>query len=274
MKVSSTRIGVLGAARIVRTAQFAPEQHMDGIEISGIAVRVPQRAQAFAAKRGIPRTHSSYEAMLTDPEIDAVYFALPAALHAEWLISAVQAGKHVPCEKLFTSNAAAATRVASVAATSDRVVMEAYHTHYQPQHGRLREILVAGEIGKIRSARATFCIPVPPGRDIRWNPASGGGSLLDVGYYPVRAPEVHLHLSAGNISGLHSSRGRRRHGFRSSSTTTPDPRRPLQRGRHGTPPVISISKQGLTHCQRTDGSPTARSTAGRVAPPRTSCIKL
>lgn len=125
--------------------------------------------------------------MIADPDIDAVYVALPAALHAEWTIASVQAGKHVLCEKPFTSNTAAAQRVESVAASSDRVVMEAYHTHYHPLHSRLRGILASGEIGNVRSAWATFCIPVPPGRDIRWNLALGGGSLLDVGYCPVRA---------------------------------------------------------------------------------------
>lgn len=124
--------------------------------------------------------------MLADPDIDAVYVPLPAALHADWTIAAVQAGKHVLCEKPFASNTAAAERVASVTAGSDRVVMEAYHTHYHPLHGRLAEILASGEIGKVHSVRATFCVPIPPGRDIRWNLALGGGSLLDVGYYPVR----------------------------------------------------------------------------------------
>jgi len=131
--------------------------------------------------------HESYEALLADPDIDAVYVPLPAALHAEWTIAALQAGKHVLCEKPFTSNADAAQMVADETAASDRVVMEAYHSHFHPLYGRLRDIIASAEIGTVRSARAVFCIPIPPGGDIRWNPELGGGGLLDVGYYPVRA---------------------------------------------------------------------------------------
>lgn len=181
------RVGIFGAARIAEEALLSPARQLEGVHIAAIAARDPQRARAYANEHGIPRIHSSYEAMLADPDIDAVYVPLPAALHAEWTIASVQAGKHVLCEKPFASNTAAAERVASVASGSDRVVMEAYHTHYHPLHARLGEILASGEIGKIRSAWATFCVPIPPGRDIRWNLALGGGSLLDVGYYPVRS---------------------------------------------------------------------------------------
>lgn len=186
LEIKPVRIGVLGAARIVKDALLAPARQVDGVHVAAIAARDPHRARAYANEHGVPRVHSSYEAMLADPDIDAVYVPLPAALHAEWTIASVQAGKHVLCEKPFASNTAAAERVASVAAGSDRVVMEAYHTQYHPLHGRLGEILSSGEIGRILSARATFCVPIPPGRDIRWNLALGGGSLLDVGYYPVR----------------------------------------------------------------------------------------
>ena len=130
--------------------------------------------------------HPSYQALLADPELDAVYVPLPAALHAQWTIAAIDAGKHVLCEKPFTSNTAAAERVAVVASASDRVVMEAYHSHYHPLQRRLREMVASGELGSITSARASFCVPLPPGRNIRWNLALGGGGLLDVGYYPVR----------------------------------------------------------------------------------------
>ncbi|WP_284980341.1 Gfo/Idh/MocA family oxidoreductase [Arthrobacter sp. fls2-241-R2A-200] len=180
------RIGVLGAARIANEALLAPARLVNGVHVTATAARNIDRARAYADKHDIPRVHSSYESMLADPDIDAVYVPLPAALHAEWTIASLQAGKHVLVEKPFTSNTAAAESVASFAANSDRVVMEAYHTHYHPLHGRLREILASGEIGKVHSARATFCIPIPPGRDIRWNLRLGGGSLLDIGYYPVR----------------------------------------------------------------------------------------
>jgi len=180
------RIGILGTARIGYEALLVPAQQVQGVHVAVIASRDPARARAYAARYRIPRVHSSYEALLTDPDIDAVYIPLPAALHAEWTIAAIEAGKHVLCEKPFTSNAEAAARVASVADGSGQVVMEAYHTHHHPLHARLREIVASGEVGQIHTASATFCIPIPPNRDIRWNLTLGGGSLLDVGYYPVR----------------------------------------------------------------------------------------
>ncbi|WP_404434652.1 Gfo/Idh/MocA family oxidoreductase [Microbacterium lacus] len=180
------RVGVLGAARIVKAALLEPSRGIAGVEVTAIAARDRDRAVAGAERGGIPRVHGSYVELLADPDIDAVYVPLPAALHARWTIAAIQAGKHVLCEKPFTSNSEAAQRVAHAADGTDRRVMEAYHSHYHPLYGRLREILGSGEIGAVRSARATFCIPIPPGRDIRWNPALAGGGLLDVGYYPVR----------------------------------------------------------------------------------------
>jgi predicted dehydrogenase len=181
------RIGILGAARIVHGALLAPAHKVPGVRVAAIAARDQDRAKTYATKHKVPRVHPTYDALLADPEIDAVYIPLPAALHAQWTLAAIEAGKHVLCEKPFTSNAESASRVASGAANSDRVVMEAYHTHYHPLHRRLREIVASGEIGQIHSAEASFCIPIPPGRDIRWNLALGGGGLLDVGYYPVRA---------------------------------------------------------------------------------------
>jgi len=181
------RIGALGAARIVKGALLTPTHQMTGVEVTAIAARDRARASAYAATSGIRHVHQSYDALLADPDVDAVYVPLPAALHAEWTIASVEAGKHVLCEKPFTSNAAAAQRVADETSASDRVVMEAYHSHFHPLYGRLREIIASGEIGRARSARAAFCVPIAPGRDIRWNPDLGGGGLLDVGYYPVRA---------------------------------------------------------------------------------------
>ncbi|WP_228375142.1 Gfo/Idh/MocA family protein [Demequina iriomotensis] len=192
------RIGVLGAARIVKDALVAPAADLPGVEVAALAARDRARAEAAARRHRIPEVHGSYEAMLEDPAIDAVYVPLPAALHAQWTIAAARAGKHVLCEKPFTSHSDAAVRVAEETAATGVVVMEAYHTHHHPLMGRLREILAGGELGTVRRARATFCAPIPPGRDIRWNLALGGGGLLDIGYYPVRmlrelfggAPEV------------------------------------------------------------------------------------
>lgn len=180
------RIGILGAASITRDALLRPAAVVQGVEVAAVAARDPERAAAFAVKHRIPRVHASYEDLLRDPTVDAVYVPLPAALHAEWTIAAVRAGKHVLCEKPFTTNADSAAIVASTVARSPRVVMEAYHSYYHPLRARLHEIVRSGELGDIRSASATFCVPIPPGRNIRWDFALGGGGLLDVGYYPLR----------------------------------------------------------------------------------------
>jgi predicted dehydrogenase len=200
------RIGVLGAARIVRGALLQPSMNVTGMDVAAIAARDPRRAAAYAIKHRIRNVRHSYEELLGDPDIDAVYIPLPAALHEEWTIAAIHAGKHILCEKPFTSNAAAAERVRAVAATSDVVVMEAYHSHHHPLRHRLHEILASGELGEIRSASATFCVPIPPGRDIRWNFALGGGGLLDVGYYPLRLVRD-LFGSVTSVTATSSARG-------------------------------------------------------------------
>ena len=183
---TALRIGVLGAARINRSALLAPAGRTDGVEVLAIAARDPDRAAAYARRRGIPVVHRSYEALLADTALDAVYVPLPAALHGAWTLAAIAAGKHVLCEKPFTANADEARDVDVAAAESGLVVMEAHHTSSHPFTARLREVVQSGVLGEIRSASAWFHAPIPPARDIRWNPRLGGGSLMDLGCYPVR----------------------------------------------------------------------------------------
>lgn len=180
------RVGVLGAASIVKEALLRPCARVEGIDVVAVAARNSERAVRYAARHRIPKVHSSYAVLLDDPNIDAVYIPLPSALHAQWMIASLEAGKHVLCEKPFTSNAAAAAEVESLAATSSVVLMEAYHSHYHPLRQRLHDIIESGELGDIWSATATACAPIPPGKDIRWNFELGGGGLLDLGYYPLR----------------------------------------------------------------------------------------
>jgi predicted dehydrogenase len=210
------RIGVLGAARIVKQALLRPARTVDGVEVAAIAARDRGRAHRYAARMAIPQVHVSYEALLADSHLDAVYVPLPAALHREWTVAAIESGKHVLCEKPFTSNAAAAEQVAARAATSGLVVMEAYHSHYHPLQQRLLEIIASGELGRITTARACFCTPIPPGRDIRWNLALGGGGLLDVGYYPVRQ----LRALFGDDPSISTARARERGGIDRLMTAT------------------------------------------------------
>lgn len=186
MRTGPVRIGILGAARITASALLRPARDLGSVSVEAVAARDPHRAATYASRHGLPKAHSSYEALLADPNVDAVYIPLPAALHAQWTLAALEAGKHVLCEKPFTSNAADAEHVAAAAAASGLVTMEAYHTAHHPFMTRLQDIVASGVLGEVREASAEFCVPIPPGRDIRWNVDLGGGGLLDVGYYPVR----------------------------------------------------------------------------------------
>ena len=180
------KIGVLGAARITRDALIKPARKVDGVEVVAIAARDRQRAAEAASKHGIPNVLDSYQAMLADPEIDAIYIPLPNGLHGRWTLAAIDAGKHVLCEKPFTANADEARAVAAAAMSSRVVVMEAHHTSHHPQTKRAAEIVRDGVLGELESAEAAFIVPMPPSGDIRWNLDLAGGSLMDLGCYPVR----------------------------------------------------------------------------------------
>lgn len=182
--MSGVRIGVLGAAKITPLALFEPARAMPDVTVAAIAARDPARASKVAARYGVPKVHASYEDLLADPEIDAVYIPLPNGLHGRWTIAALQAGKHVLCEKPFTANAAEAEAVAAVAERSDRIVMQAFHYRYHALTARMLEIIGSGELGDIRRIEARFCIPLPI-KDIRWDLRLAGGSLMDTGGYAI-----------------------------------------------------------------------------------------
>jgi predicted dehydrogenase len=182
---TSLRIGILGAARIAPLALVNPAKENSEVVVAAVAARDASRAQAFAAKHGIPRVHESYDALIADPDLDAVYNPLPNGLHGRWTRAALAAGKHVLCEKPFTANAAEAREIAELAANSDRVVMEAFHYRYHPLSRRVEEIIASGELGKLRRVEATFCFPLPKFSDIRYNYSLAGGALMDAGCYAV-----------------------------------------------------------------------------------------
>jgi predicted dehydrogenase len=179
------QIGVLGAAHIAPQALINPAKANADVVVAAVAARDVSRAKAFAAKHGIARVRDSYEALLADPDIDAIYNPLPNGLHGEWTRAALAAGKHVLCEKPFTANAAEAREIAAVAAQSDRVVMEAFHYRYHPMALRIEEIIASGELGKLKRVEASVCFPLPKFSDIRYNYALAGGATMDAGCYPV-----------------------------------------------------------------------------------------
>jgi predicted dehydrogenase len=185
MSVSPLRVGVLGAARIAPMALLRPARRVPGVEIAAVAARDLDKARRFARKHGIPRVLASYDALLADPDVDAVYVPLPNGLHAEWTIRAIEAGKHVLCEKPFTANAEEAERVAAVARASDRVVMEAFHWRYHPLAERMIEIVASGQLGKVRRIETNMCIPLPLPGDIRYRLDLAGGATMDTGCYAI-----------------------------------------------------------------------------------------
>ncbi len=189
------RIGILGTARIaipalIEAAKPVPPGGRSGLvgrgvgaTVGGVAARDLARASGYAAEHGIPQAYGSYDEMLADPEIDAVYNPLPNSLHAPWTLKAIAAGKHVLCEKPFASNAAEAAGVAAAAEESGLVVMEAMHYRYHPLITRLSEEVAA--IGPVRRIQCWTSFTISDPADIRYDYRLGGGALMDGGCYAL-----------------------------------------------------------------------------------------
>lgn len=150
-----------------------------------VASRSQASAEAFAKKWKIPRAHGSYEALLADPEIDVIYIPLPNHLHAEWTIKAVEAGKHVLCEKPIALNVDDVDAIAAAADKYGRVVAEAFMYRHHPQTLRAQELVGSGSLGTPKLLRGSFTYEMTREGNIRSDPAKGGGSLWDVGCYPI-----------------------------------------------------------------------------------------
>jgi predicted dehydrogenase len=185
MASSLLRIGILGAAGIAPKALIDPARSNDEVEIVAVAARDGGRAAEYAAEHGIPTVYDSYEKLLADPDIDVVYNPTPNGLHGFWTEAAVDAGKHVLCEKPFTANASEARSVGAHIRSTDRTVIEAFHYRYHPLTYRTIEIVRSGELGKLVSVEAGFGGMGRPHDDIRWSWPLAGGALMDVGCYPV-----------------------------------------------------------------------------------------
>lgn len=179
------RIGVLGAARITPMALVRPAREVDDVQIVAVAARDEARAGVFARKQGIPRVHGSYAALLADPEVDAVYNPLPNSHHGVWTIRALEAGKHVLCEKPLAANAEEAEAMAAAARACGRLLMEAFHWRYHRLAARVESILQSGELGAIRHVEAHFCVPLWIPGDIRYRLDLAGGAMMDTGCYAV-----------------------------------------------------------------------------------------
>jgi D-xylose 1-dehydrogenase (NADP+, D-xylono-1,5-lactone-forming) len=155
------------------------------VSVVGAASRDPARAEAYVLERGLERSWGSYDELLGDPDVDAVYVALPNALHVEWSIRALEAGKHVLCEKPMGRDPVEVARAFDVAERTGLVLMEGFMYRHHPQIKRARELLDGAAVGEVRLVRATYCSTLGRPDDVRWSPELGGGALLDVGCYCV-----------------------------------------------------------------------------------------
>ena len=184
MGVEPVRWGFLSTAKI-NDLVLSGARKSDRLEVAAVASRDRGRSEAYARERGIPRAHGSYEALLEDSEIDAVYISLPNALHVEWSIRALEAGKHVLCEKPLDRKPQRVEEAFDAADRAGRFLMEGFMYRHHPQMTRLRELVEDGAVGELRAIKAVFSFALRRLDDVRLRPDLDGGSLMDVGCYCV-----------------------------------------------------------------------------------------
>jgi predicted dehydrogenase len=176
---------------VLSTASIAREKWIPGVrrgtrgEVVAIASRDGESARRVASELAIPRAHASYEALLRDPDVDAVYVPLPNHLHREWSIAAIRAGKHVLCEKPLALSAADAAEMVGAAADAGVLLMEAFMYRLHPSWLAARQLVAAGRIGRLRTVQSWFSYFNDDPTNIRNDRAVGGGALMDIGCYSV-----------------------------------------------------------------------------------------
>jgi xylose dehydrogenase (NAD/NADP) len=179
-----TTWGIISTAHINRLV-LAGARESDRVDVVAVASRDQARAEAYAREHGIERAFGSYEALLADPDIDAVYVSLPNSLHVEWSIRALEAGKHVLCEKPLDRRPDEVERAFEAAARSGRILMEAFMYRHNPQTAKLRELVEAGAIGQLGVVRSAFSFSLGDPDNVRLAADLDGGALMDVGCYCV-----------------------------------------------------------------------------------------
>jgi predicted dehydrogenase len=180
------KFGTLGAANITPQALIYPCINEPHAAVTLIAARSRADAEGFAKYHHISRVAEDYQAVIDDDRIDAVYVPLAITDHKQWSIKALQAGKHVLCEKSFASNANEAKEMAAVASRQNLIIMDAFHYRYHPLFHKARDVYQSGRLGKIIDIDARFHVPRPPSADdIRMMYETGGGVTMDIGCYPI-----------------------------------------------------------------------------------------
>jgi predicted dehydrogenase len=188
MTTSTTiRWGLLGTGDITRKL-LAGARRSPEVSVTAVGSRTFERARAFAAANDIPRAHGSYEDLLADPEVDAVYISLPNSLHHPWTMASLAAGKHVLCEKPYTHHPAQVTEAFDTAEARGLVLEEAFMWRHTPQVRRVLELLP--RLGPVRVVRSTFAFLLSRDYDVRIDATLEGGSLMDVGCYCVSASRL------------------------------------------------------------------------------------
>jgi D-xylose 1-dehydrogenase (NADP+, D-xylono-1,5-lactone-forming) len=174
----------MSTARINRKF-LAGARQASGVDVVAVASRDRERAEAYAREQGIDRAHPSYDALLADPDVDVVYISLPNSMHVDWTVRALEAGKHVLCEKPLGRRSSEVQRAFDVAEREQRLLMEAFMYRHNPQTHRLAELVSDGAVGRVRMIRASFSFPEPDLPNVRLSAALDGGALMDVGCYCV-----------------------------------------------------------------------------------------
>lgn len=200
------RLGLLSTARI-NDAVIGGASTSSEVDVVAVASRDVTRARAYADERGIPAAYGSYEELLAADDVDAVYVSLPNALHVEWAIRALQAGKHVLVEKPLSARVSEVERAFDAASAAGRVLTEGFMWRHNPQTRRLSELVAEGVIGDVRLIRAAFSFPSPGAENVRWSPELEGGSLMDVGCYGISAARLFGGGEPTDVAGFGVDRG-------------------------------------------------------------------
>ncbi len=188
---SVVRMGVLGCASIALRRVLPAMMEAEGIELTAVASRDPAKAREVARRFGCAAA-DGYDDLLDRPDLDAIYLPLPTGLHAHWASRALAAGKHVLSEKPLSCDHATALGLVNQAKTAGLWLMENYMFLHHGQHEKVRNLIADGRVGELRVFTASFGIPPLDASDVRYRPELGGGALLDVGVYPIRAATYFL----------------------------------------------------------------------------------
>jgi NDP-hexose-3-ketoreductase len=206
---SVVRMGVLGCASIALRRVIPAMKEAENVELKAVASRDPAKARDVARRFGCD-VAEGYDDLLARPDIDAVYIPLPTGLHAHWASRALTAGKHVLTEKPLACDHPTALALVNQATKAGLWLMENYMFLHHSQHRKVRDLVAEGRIGELRVFTARFGIPPRDAADVRYRPELGGGALLDVGVYPIRAASYFLGTELdviGSVLRLHPTRG-------------------------------------------------------------------